>query len=261
MAITSCGSLIEALRRHELLDAGQVAQVIRAARLPSSTPRSLARAMLQRGWLTVFQINQILAGHGRDLVIGPYHVLDRLGQGGQSVVFKARHTQHGWIVALKVIRAELLAHEDARQQFLREMGAMAGLNHENIVQFCDAHRAGGTYYCAMEYVDGTDLGKVVGLVGPLPVAHAADYIRQAALGLQHAHEHNLVHRDIKPATFISLDRKAGTAARSSRFWTGAWQACARPEPSWRKPPGKTWARACSARPIISRRSRRRTPRQ
>src|SRR5271157_880064 len=112
MAITSCHALIQVLRRHDLLAADQVAQVVRAARLPSADPRSLARAMLQRGWLTVFQINQLMAGHGRDLVFGPYHVLDRLGQGGQSMVFKARHTKLEWIVALKVIRAELLANSE-----------------------------------------------------------------------------------------------------------------------------------------------------
>ena len=198
MAITSCHALIQALRRLELLAPDQFAQLVRAARLPKATPRTLARAMLRRGWLTVFQINQLLAGHGRDLVFGPYHVLDRLGQGGQSTVFKARHTKLEWIVALKVIRAELLASSETKRQFLQEMEAMAGLDHENIVQFCDADQAGETYYCAMEYVAGTDLGKVVGLSGPLPAHQAADYIRQTALGLQHAHEHNLVHRDIKP---------------------------------------------------------------
>jgi eukaryotic-like serine/threonine-protein kinase len=206
MTITSCYAMIETLRRLELLAPDQLLLVIRAARLPRATPRSLARGMLQRGWLTVFQINQMLAGHGRNLVFGPYHVLDRIGQGGQSTVFKARHTTLEWIVALKVIRAELLASSETRQQFLQEMEAMAGLNHENIVQFCDADQAGDTYYCAMEYLAGTDLGKVVGLSGPLPAHQAADYVRQTALGLQHAHEHSLIHRDIKPVNlYLTAD--------------------------------------------------------
>jgi len=212
MAITSCNALIQVLRRHDLLAPDQVAEVVRAARLPSADPRSLARAMLQRGWLTVFQINQLIAGHGQDLVFGPYHVLDRLGQGGQSMVFKARHAKLEWVVALKVIRAELLANTEAKRQFLQEMEAMAGLNHENVVQFCDADQTADTYYCAMEYVQGTDLGKVVGLSGPLPAAQASDYVRQAALGLQHAHEHNLVHRDIKPVNLYLTAPPAGDRA-------------------------------------------------
>jgi eukaryotic-like serine/threonine-protein kinase len=176
----------------------------------SATPRSLARRMLQRGWLTVFQINQLLVGHGQDLVFGPYHVLDRLGQGGQSTVYKARHAHFRWIVALKVIRSELLINADAKHQFLQEMEAMARLNHPNVVQFCDADQVGETYYCAMEYIEGTDLGKVVTLSGPQPVPQACDYIRQAALGLQHAHEHSLVHRDIKPMNLFLTMPSADT---------------------------------------------------
>jgi eukaryotic-like serine/threonine-protein kinase len=202
MAISSCTTLIDLLRQLELLPPAELAQAVRAAKAPTATPRSLARGMLQRGWLSVYQINQLMAGHGQDLVFGPYHVLDRLGRGGQSVVFKARHTEDRGLVALKVIRSDLLAQPIAKRQFLLEMEAMAELNHPNIVQFCDADQVGDTFYCAMEYVEGTDLGKVVRLSGPLPVAQACDYVRQTALGLQHAHEHNLVHRDIKPVNLF-----------------------------------------------------------
>jgi len=237
MTITSCRALIEVLRRSDLLTRDQVAQVVRAARLPSANPRSLARAMLQRGWLTVYQINQLMAGHAHDLVFGPYHVLDRLGQGGQSMVFKARHTKFQWLVALKVIRVELLANVDTKHQFLQEMEAMAGLNHENIVQFCDADQAGETYYCAMEYVEGTDLGKVVGLSGPLPAAQASDYVRQAALGLQHAHEHNLVHRDIKPVNLYLTGASAGDQVGESLIKILDWGLASL------RPPGTTLADA------------------
>jgi serine/threonine-protein kinase len=202
MAISSCGALVEMLSQHKLLAPKDFADVVRASKVPSATPRALARRMLQRGLLTVYQINQLLAGHAKDLVFGPYHVLDRLGQGGQSMVFKARHSEFQWVVALKVIRPGLLVNMEARNQFLQEMEAMARLNHPNIVQFCDADQAADTYYCAMEFVEGTDLGKIVGLSGPLPVAKACDYIRQTALGLQHAHENNLVHRDIKPVNLL-----------------------------------------------------------
>jgi serine/threonine-protein kinase len=213
MAISSCTALIDLLGQLELLAPEHLAQTVRASKAPTATPRSLARGMLQRGWLTVYQINQLMTGQGKGLVFGPYHVLDRLGNGGQSVVFKARQAEHRWLVALKVIRPDLLTQPNARRQFLLEMEAMAELNHPNIVQFCDADSVDDTSYCAMEYVEGTDLGKVVRLSGPLPLAQACDYVRQAALGLQHAHEHNLVHRDIKPVNLFLTIPAADPDAR------------------------------------------------
>src|SRR5438105_3727099 len=134
MALDSSKNLVDILRQFALLDPEQLAQL---PNLAQSRPeaRDLAKLLVQHGWLTVFQINQLLAGRGKDLVVGAYHVLDRLGQGGLSQVFKARHTRHGWIVALKVLRAEALAHDEGRQQFLHEMEAMARLDHPNIVQF------------------------------------------------------------------------------------------------------------------------------
>src|SRR5262249_48928318 len=85
--------------------------------------------------------------------------------------------------------------------------AAAQLTHPNIVTLYDASDIGGTHFLAMEYVEGTDLGRLVRELGPLPAARACDYVRQAALGGQHAHERGLVHRDIKPAT--PLVTKAG----------------------------------------------------
>src|SRR5438105_8475294 len=174
----------------------------------------------QRGWLTIYQINQILEGRAKDLVMGPYLIQDRLGQGGLSQVFKARHAQYGWIVALKVIRPEAMADAEGRKQFLHEMEAMARLEHPNIVQFCDLDQAGELFYFAMEFVDGTDLGKHVGLCGPLPVGEACDYVRQAALGLQHAHECNLVHRDVKPVnlflTYVPGSKSVGGTGKKTR---------------------------------------------
>jgi serine/threonine protein kinase len=132
------------------------------------------------------------------LVLGPYLIIDRLGKGGQSEVYKAKHTEHDWIVALKVLRSARLASSAAALQFLQEMTAMAELDHPNIVQFLDVDKADDVYYCAMEFIEGNDLGKLVQLEGRLSPGAAAEYVRQAALGLQHAHEHNMVHRDIKP---------------------------------------------------------------
>src|SRR5947207_3815143 len=202
MAIVSSGALFDVLRQYNLLSYQQFTEALALAKGRCADVRQLAKTLIQKGWFTVFQMNQLLAGHGGELALGPYHILDRLGRGGQSEVYKARHIEYDWTVALKVIRIEMLATQQAADQFLQEMQAMAELDHPNIVQFLDADKAGDAYYCAMEFVDGTDLGKVVRLPRSLPPGQASEYMRQTAMGLQHAHENNLVHRDIKPVNLF-----------------------------------------------------------
>jgi serine/threonine protein kinase len=120
-----------------------------------------------------------------------------------GVVYKAKHTRLNRIVALKVIsQGRLSQNSDAVRRFLREAQAAAQLFHPNVVIVFDSNQAGDTYFIAMEYVDGIDLYKLVKDNGPLPVEQACDYIRQAAQGLQHAHECGLVHRDIKPPNLL-----------------------------------------------------------
>jgi len=213
MAIASSGALIDALRENGLLTAEQLAQLPNLAHGRGDSARNLAKLLAERGWLTIYQINQLLIGKAKQLAYGPYHVLDVLGQGGLSQVFKARHREHDWLVALKVIRPEALASAEGKNRFLQEMEAMARLDHPNIVQFCDVDQTDETFYFAMEYVEGTDLGKYVRLAGPLPVKEACEYIYQTSLGLQHAHERNMVHRDIKPVnlflTHVLVRAKSG----------------------------------------------------
>jgi serine/threonine protein kinase len=167
-----------------------------------SEARLLAGELLRRGWLTAYQVNQLLQGRGTELTAGPYVLLERLGEGGAGQVFKARHRRLDRLVALKLIRKELLADPEVVGRFHREIQVLSQLDHPNIVHAYDAGAAGGTHFLAMEYVEGTDLGRLVKQGGPMPVFQACAYIRQAALGLQHAHERGLVHRDIKPHNLI-----------------------------------------------------------
>jgi serine/threonine-protein kinase len=202
MSISSSGVLMDTLREQDLLAPDQLAQLSNSSRDRCGDARAFAKTLIQRGWLSVYQVNQILSGNTAELIIGPYYVLDKLGQGGLSQVYRARHREHGGVVAVKMIKAEVFASAEGRHQFLQEVEAMARLDHENVVQFCDADQWKDTYYFAMEYVDGTDLGKVIRLSGPCAVFEACDFIRQAALGLQHAFERNLIHRDIKPVNLF-----------------------------------------------------------
>ena len=138
-----------------------------------------------------------------DLPVLPgYEVLHCLGGGSMGQVFKARHLRLDRIVALKVIRPALVANPDALQRFHREAQAAARLSHPNVVGVYDAAEANGIHYLSMEYVEGVNLATWVQELGPMPYGQACDYVRQAALGLQHAHERGLVHRDIKPANLL-----------------------------------------------------------
>lgn len=127
-----------------------------------------------------------------------YKVLGRIGAGGMGTVYKAEHKIMGRIVALKVMARNLLASKDALDRFRREVRLASRLSHPNIVTVHDADEADGIHFLVMEHVDGVSLDRLVDRKGPLPVVTACQLIRQAALGLQHAFERDMVHRDIKP---------------------------------------------------------------
>jgi serine/threonine protein kinase len=160
--------------------------------------KSLGQELIRRGWLTPFQANQLARGKGKELVLDQYVLLELLGEGGMGSVFKARQQRMDRLVALKAIRREALKAPGAVERFQREARTAAMLSHPNVVTVFDSSTGGGGHYLVMEYIEGTDLARVVKTQGALPVAAACEYIRQAALGLQHAHERGLVHRDIKP---------------------------------------------------------------
>ena len=201
MPLDSVAPLVDALRAARVLEPGPLAELDRlGASFPG--PRALAGELIRRGWLTPYQANQLLQGKGADLLLGSYVLLERLGEGGMGQVFKARHWKLGKVVALKLIRKERLENPDAVRRFQREIHAAAQLDHPNIVRAIDADEVDGTHLLVMEYVPGADLAQLVKQAGPLPVDRACDYIRQAALGLQHASERGLVHRDIKPPNLL-----------------------------------------------------------
>lgn len=166
--------------------------------------------------LTPSQVELLLDGRGASLTLGPYRILDRLGAGGMGQVYRAEHVLMKRVVALKVMAAE--PSPDAprgrdqvtlpslclvpRAAFLREVQAAAQLRHPNIVMAYDATELDGLLVLVMEYVEGIDLGRLVRERGPLPTALACEYVRQAALGLQHAFERGLIHGDVKPSNLI-----------------------------------------------------------
>ena len=131
-----------------------------------------------------------------------YEILRELGRGGMGVVYLAQNTLMGRHEVLKVVSGHLVNRRGVLDRFLREIRTAAKLHHPNIVTAYSALRLGESLVLAMEYVEGLDLARLVKAKGPLPVANACNFVHQAALGLQHAHEHGMVHRDIKPGNLM-----------------------------------------------------------
>jgi tRNA A-37 threonylcarbamoyl transferase component Bud32 len=131
-----------------------------------------------------------------------YRVIRLLGSGGMGAVYEAEHRLMRRRVALKIIKPEWFRHSAAVARFRREMQAAAKLVHPHVVTAFDAEQAGELHFLAMEFFDGLTLAELVQQRGPLPVDMACECIRQAALGLQQAHEQEMVHRDIKPGNLM-----------------------------------------------------------
>ncbi len=131
-----------------------------------------------------------------------YEVLRELGRGGMGVVYLAENKIMGRKEVLKVVSSHLINRRGVLDRFLAEIRNAAKLHHPHVVTAYAAIRMGESLVLAMEYVEGLDLARMVQAKGPLPVANACAFIGQAALGLQHAHEHSMVHRDIKPSNLM-----------------------------------------------------------
>jgi serine/threonine protein kinase len=162
----------------------------------------LAKDLIRAKKLTAFQAQAALQGKAKNLLLGNYLILEKLGQGGMGMVLKARHKRMDRVVALKILSAKALQSPDAIKRFQREVQAAARLHHPNIVTAFDADEALGTHFLVMEYVEGKNLAHLVREKGPLSVQQAVECLLQAARGLEYAHGKGIVHRDIKPANLL-----------------------------------------------------------
>jgi len=140
------------------------------------------------------------------LVIGStishYRIVEKLGEGGMGAVYEGRHTTIGNRVAIKTLHPDSVSRPEALERFRREAQAAANLSHPNIVNVYDWGKYEGTYFIAMEYVDGEDLAALQRRIGRLSPEAARDFGRQLALGLGAAHARGVVHRDLKPANVM-----------------------------------------------------------
>lgn len=205
MAKLTVEQLLDLIKRSGLVERDQLAKII--AEIKSSgerptEPEDLAQRFIDAGLLTRWQADKLLEGRHRGFFLGKYKLLGHLGTGGMSSVYLAEHVLMRRRVAIKVLPQKRVNDSSYLQRFYREARAAAALNHPNIVLAHDVDHDGGNHFLVMEYVEGSDLQVMVKRDGPLDYVQAANYIYQAAKGLEHAHRSGLIHRDMKPANLL-----------------------------------------------------------
>src|SRR4051812_22103356 len=208
-APTTIEELLELVRKSGVIDEKRLSTQLdrlRASGEAPAEPGKFAGLLVRDGVLTHFQAEQFLQGKWRRFTIGKYKVLERLGAGGMGSVYLCEHMLMRRRVAVKVLPAAKAEDSSSLERFYREARAVAALDHPNIVRAYDIDQDDKLHFLVMEHVDGSSLQEMIRKGGPMDVLRAAHYIRQAALGLQHAHETaGLVHRDIKPGNIL-VDR-------------------------------------------------------
>lgn len=172
---------------------------------PDDSPK-LAEFLVAQGVITRWQSEKLLQGKHKGYFLGKYRLLSLLGKGGMSSVYLAEHVLMRRRCALKVLPTKRVNDSSYLARFHREAQAVASLDHPNIVRAYDvdhqADRDSEIHFLVMEYVEGQSLQELVLRSGVCQAFDSAEYIRQAALGLQHAHEAGMVHRDVKPGNLL-----------------------------------------------------------
>ncbi|OAI45321.1 hypothetical protein AYO44_02650 [Planctomycetaceae bacterium SCGC AG-212-F19] len=207
-APATADDFLEMLRKSGVVPASRLdaaVDALRAAGTLPGQPQALADLLIRDGLVTHFQVQNFLQGKYLGFVLGNYRILDLLGSGGMSAVYLCEDFKAGKRLALKVLPRSLARDPTILRRFYREARASFTLDHPNIVRGYEVGQENNQHFFVMEYVEGQSLQEIVHKTGPLPVDRAVEYVRQAAVGLQHAYEAGLVHRDIKPGNLL-IDR-------------------------------------------------------
>jgi len=194
------GTLVKLLARSKLLSDDRLRQ-LDGPELLSHDGEELLRALVAKNWVTPWQSQELQKGRYR-FFIGDYLLLELVARGGMGTVYKARHPVTAEQVAVKTLARQFRQNARSIARFKREIRAVRVLNHPNVVRALDAGEVEGVLFLVMEYFPGRSLQSWLNKSEQLSVVWVCDCIRQAALGLQHAHEHGLIHRDINAANVL-----------------------------------------------------------
>jgi serine/threonine protein kinase len=211
MAVPSTiDEFLELVRKSTVVDEKRLDAYLEKHRTQGNLPAEVGKyagVLVRDGVLTQFQAEQILLGKWRRFSIGKYKVLERIGSGGMGSVYLCEHKLMRRRVAIKVLPTAKAEEPSALERFQREARVVAALDHPNIVRAYDIDQEDKLHFLVMEYIDGSSLQEIVKRHGPLSIARACHYIRQAAAGLHHAYQvAHIVHRDIKPGNIL-VDRQ------------------------------------------------------
>ncbi len=213
MAKLSVDTFLEYVQRSGLVGDDELAESLRRFDAAHGGTRpedavAVAEHLIGEQLVTKWHCDKLFDRKYRGFFLGNYKLLGHLGTGGMSSVYLAEHRLLRQRRAIKVLPKSRIGDSSYLARFQREAQAIAALQHRNIVRAYDVDNEGETHYMVMEYVSGADLNTIVKDLAPrfLDFTVAADYIIQAADGLQHAHESCLIHRDVKPANLLVDDK-------------------------------------------------------
>lgn len=182
----------------QVAEALRISQRLRA----EGRPKKLGKIMVKLGYLTATQAKYLLRLQRTPDPIDGYKLLERRGQGGMGVVYRALQKSMKREVALKILAPRFAQNARFLQRFVREAKLAATLNHPNIVGAIDVGESNEFHYYVMEYVDGWSVAEILREDGAFEEAEALDIVVQVAKALQHASEHQIVHRDVKPENIL-----------------------------------------------------------
>ncbi|MBL8792339.1 MAG: protein kinase [Planctomycetia bacterium] len=199
---TSVADFIDTLRNSRLLEPGRLDELLGTPEAKEVDAPTLAQCLVQLGWLTTYQVDQLFQGRGQGLHLAGFRVQDQLPNSPDGSALRARHPDKDGRFVLKVLPRDRLASPLKAQRLREEVKLAAQLAHPNIARAVGVEAIGDEHIYIREYVEGVSLAQLVEESGPVTAERAGDYLLQAAQGLQEAHARGLAHGRLRPSALL-----------------------------------------------------------